>query len=125
MKNFFKYWLPPIIWAAAIFTLSSIPDLRSGLLTFWDVVLRKTAHMLEYAILAALLARVGFSREQKGKIKIYAVVIFGVLIYALTDEWHQTYVPGRTGSIIDVLIDTAGGVIGALLHLRIRQQLKA
>ena len=49
-------WLPVVVWAAVIFALSSIPSLNSGLGT-WDTVLRKAAHMTEYAILAVLLWR--------------------------------------------------------------------
>ena len=47
-------WLPVLIWAAVIFTLSSIPSLSTGLGT-WDTILRKGAHLAEYAILGGLL----------------------------------------------------------------------
>jgi hypothetical protein len=47
-------WLPVAVWAALIFTLSSIPDLGTGL-GFWDTLLRKAAHVAEYAVLGALL----------------------------------------------------------------------
>ena len=49
-------WLPVVLWAAVIFTFSSIPSLSTGLGT-WDTVLRKGAHVTEYAILGALLLR--------------------------------------------------------------------
>src|SRR4051794_41888130 len=49
-------WLPILLWAALIFALSSIPSLHSGLGT-WDLILRKCAHVTEYAILAFLLRR--------------------------------------------------------------------
>ena len=50
-------WLPVLAWAAVIFAFSSIPSLSSGL-GAWDTVLRKGAHITEYAVLGALLARV-------------------------------------------------------------------
>ena len=52
----FSAWLPVLVWAAVIFTFSSIPSLSTGL-GGWDTVLRKGAHMTEYAILALLLFR--------------------------------------------------------------------
>lgn len=64
--------------------------------------IRKLAHMLEYAILA-LLAYISFS-----KYVISIIIVFG---YAMTDEFHQLYIPGRAGQFTDVLIDTTGGLI--------------
>lgn len=64
--------------------------------------IRKAAHMLEYAILA-LLAYLSFSK--------YAITIIITFVYAMTDELHQRFVPGRAGMFTDVLIDTAGGLI--------------
>jgi VanZ family protein len=103
-------WLPVAVWAAVIFTLSSIPSLDSGLGT-WDTVLRKLAHLAEYAVLGALLYR-ALRREP-------AAIALGSL-YAVTDEVHQTFVSGRQGSPLDWLIDTVGVVAGALLLSRRR-----
>jgi VanZ family protein len=103
-------WLPVAVWAAVIFTLSSIPSLDSGLDT-WDTVLRKLAHLAEYAVLGALLYR-ALRREP-------AAIALGSL-YAVTDEVHQAFVSGRQGSPLDWLIDTVGVVAGALLLSRRR-----
>jgi VanZ family protein len=101
-------WLPVAAWAALIFTVSSVPSLDTGLGT-WDTVLRKLAHLGEYAVLGALLYRAA-RREP-------AAIVLGSL-YAVTDEVHQTFVEGRTGSPVDWLIDTAGVVAGVLLLSR-------
>jgi VanZ family protein len=98
-------WIPVAAWAAVIFTVSSIPSLDSGLGT-WDTVLRKLAHVGEYAILGGLLYR-AVRREP-------AAIALGSL-YAVTDEVHQSFVAGRNGSPVDWLIDTAGVVAGVLL----------
>jgi VanZ family protein len=95
-------WLPVLVWAGVIFAFSSIPSLNSGLGT-WDYVLRKGAHMTEYAILAGLLIRATGSLAWA----------FGIAVaYAATDEFHQTFVRGRHGSPIDVGIDAVGALIG-------------
>lgn len=102
-------WLPVVVWAAVIFTLSSIPSLTTGL-GFWDILLRKAAHMTEYAILGALLLR--------ALDRVVPAFVVGVL-YAVTDEIHQHFVRGRYASPVDVLIDAAGVAIGIYVLLRL------
>ena len=105
------HWLPVVVWAAVIFTLSSIPSLSTGLGT-WDLILRKCAHATEYAILAVLLVR-ALEREAPA-------LALGVL-YACSDELHQAFVRGRHASPIDVAIDTLGLLVGLAVWRRIRQ----
>ena len=101
-------WAPVVLWAALIFALSSIPSLATGL-GLWDLVLRKLAHLVEYAVLGALLLR-ALRREP-------AAIALGAL-YAVTDEIHQSFVAGRHGSPVDWLIDTLGVVAGVVLLAR-------
>jgi VanZ family protein len=98
-------WLPVVVRAAVIFAFSSIPSLSTGLGT-WDTILRKAAHMAEYAILGALLLR-ALGRELPA--------LFLGLAYAVTDEIHQHFVEGRHASPIDVAIDGVGVAIGIFL----------
>ena len=104
-------WLPVIVWAAVIFALSSIPHLGTGLGT-WDTILRKGAHVTEYAILGLLLVR-ALGRE-------LPAFLVGVA-YAITDELHQHFVGGRHSSPIDVAIDSTGVLIGVLILARARR----
>jgi VanZ family protein len=104
-------WLPVLVWAAVIFVFSSIPSLGTGL-GVWDTVLRKGAHMTEYAILGLLLLR-AMGRE-------LPALALGIA-YAITDELHQHFVSGRHASPIDALIDTAGLAIGIFLVRRLFQ----
>ncbi len=94
-------WLPVVAWAAVIFALSSIPSLGTGL-GVWDLVLRKLAHLTEFAILGALLARA-----------VPDLPAFGLgVAYAVADEIHQHFVPGREGAPLDVAIDALGVAVG-------------
>jgi VanZ family protein len=102
-------WAPVVLWAGVIFALSAIPSLSSGLGT-WDLVLRKLAHLSEYAILGALLWR-ALRREP-------AALLLGSA-YAVTDEVHQAFVSGRQGSPVDWAIDTVGVAAGVLLAARL------
>jgi VanZ family protein len=101
-------WLPVFVWAGVIFTLSSIPHLGTDLGT-WDTILRKGAHTTEYAILGVLLLR-----ALGGAAAAFAAGV----AYAITDEIHQLFVPGRHGSPLDVLIDAVGVGIGIALVRR-------
>ena len=103
-------WLPVLAWAAVIFAFSSIPSLSSGL-GVWDTVLRKAAHVTEYAILGLLLYR-AIERE--------APALAAGIAYAATDELHQHFVAGRHASPVDVGIDAVGVALGMLVWLRLR-----
>jgi VanZ family protein len=101
-------WLPVVAWAAVIFAISSIPSLSSGLGT-WDTILRKGAHMTEYALLGFLLVRA---------LRDDALAFYGALVYASTDELHQAFVRGRHGSAVDVGIDAIGAFLGVVVLAR-------
>jgi VanZ family protein len=106
MRNL-RLWGPVLLWAAVIFALSSIPSLSSGLGT-WDEVLRKAAHITEYAVLGALLLR-ALGRE---------LPALGLgIAYAVTDEIHQHFVSGRHSSPFDVAFDACGLAVGLLIAL--------
>ena len=101
-----------LAWAAVIFAFSSIPSLSTGLGTY-DTVLRKGAHITEYAILGALLYR-ALGNE---------ILALGIgIAYAATDELHQHFVRGRHASPIDVGIDAVGLCVGMLVWLRLRER---
>ena len=105
-----RAWLPVVAWAAVIFAFSSVPDLGTGL-GGWDLVLRKIAHAAEFAVLGVLLLR---ATGRAG-----SAFAIGVL-YAISDEVHQSFVPGRLGSPIDVAVDAAGVAVGVLLWQSVR-----
>jgi VanZ family protein len=105
-------WLPVVAWAAVIFAFSSVPHLGTGLGT-WDTVLRKGAHITEYAVLGALIYR-ALARE--------AVALAAGIAYAATDELHQHFVQGRHASPVDVAIDAVGVALGMLVWLRVRER---
>jgi VanZ family protein len=100
-----------LVWAAVIFTLSAIPSLSTGL-GGWDTLLRKGAHLTEYAILGGLLLR-ALGRE-------VPAVVAGAL-YAVSDEVHQHFVRGRHAAPLDVLLDTAGVALGVYVLHRLLQ----
>jgi len=105
-----RNWVPVIAWAGVIFAFSAVPDLGTGL-GGWDLVLRKIAHATEYAILGALLARA------TGRTGVAFAV--GVL-YAISDEFYQTFVVGRHGAPLDVAIDAVGVAVGIAVWQSVR-----
>ena len=103
---------PPLALMAVIFFLSAQPDLSSGL-GVWDTIGRKLVHMAAYGLLWWLWYRALALRSP-----LPAVAI--TLAYAVSDEFHQTFVEGRHGTPVDVLIDAAGMGIAVALHGRRR-----
>jgi hypothetical protein len=101
---------PPLALMAVIFFLSAQPDLDSGL-GIWDTIGRKILHAAVYGTLWFLWWR-ALGYGQPGP----AIAI--TLLYAVSDEYHQTFTEGRVGSPLDVAIDTAGVAIAVLLATR-------
>lgn len=108
--------LAPLALMALIFFLSAQPDLDSGL-GIWDTVLRKLAHFSEYCALTLLWAWA--LRPVSGRAVPLAATI--ALLYAATDEYHQSFVADRAGTPVDVAIDALGVMVGiTLLRYRLR-----
>lgn len=90
-------------------------DLNSILGDTADFVVRKGAHMTEYFILIMLIQRTLNLKYTLNKSLLFALGL--TVLYACSDEYHQTFVQGRCGQVKDVLIDTCG----ALIYVFIRQ----
>jgi VanZ family protein len=101
--------IAPLLLMGVIFYFSA--QSSSGDHAWWDVILRKLGHVTGYALLTALWWWA--LRGVIGRPLLIAVCI--AFAYACTDEFHQTFVSGRTGTPIDVAIDSIGMAIAALL----------
>ena len=108
-------WAPPLVLMAVIFALSAQSDLSSGLGTI-DLIGRKIVHAAEYALLCFLWWRA--LRTVVARTPALAGAFAIAVLYSASDEWHQTFVSGRHGSPVDVLIDATGAAIAALLIRR-------
>ena len=136
MRRFLKYWLLLLIWLGVIFIGSTdllsaeqtsrfiVPILlwlKPGMApeTTWIilVIMRKCAHVCEYAILALLLWRaLRDGSAIRGKMSIlFGAVLLGCAVFAASDEFHQSFVKSRTPSVRDVLLDIAGALLGLLI----------
>lgn len=141
-----RVWLPAFLWMGFIFLMSAqtgedssaqsgfIVDLLlslrrmllgdapmdAQLFSALELLIRKAAHMSEYAVLSLLYLR-ALRLEDTAHPYAKALLLCG--LYAASDEFHQAFVPDRGPSPVDVMIDTAGGAIGLTLdrlylHLR-------
>ncbi|MBU1086030.1 MAG: VanZ family protein [Candidatus Omnitrophica bacterium] len=117
-RHFRLYWLPVISWAILIFILSSISRFPKQLEPVFSV--DKLAHTIEYAIFGFLWAR-AFSNSQTENFKKFfrILAIICVIVYGITDEWHQSFVLYRTASVMDLLYDSLGGIIGQMFYRKI------
>jgi VanZ family protein len=138
-RSTLQRWLPVVVWAAFISWFSSdafsarstnsyidpvlrflFGDLTPAGFRLAHNVVRKSAHLVEYAILAALTVRALTARRGRVPSAIVVRALLYCALYAFIDEAHQALVPSRTGSVIDVLVDTAGATVGTLLTARWR-----
>jgi VanZ family protein len=136
MRQFVKYWLPLLIWFGVIFVGSTsvmsaehtsryiVPFLlwlKPGMSpkAIWTVhvVVRKFAHITEYAILGLLMWRAlrSVPSLHTKTLLIFGVALLGCALFAASDEFHQTFVKSRTPSVHDVLLDVGGAFIGLLI----------
>lgn len=112
-------WAPVVGWMALIFFLSAQSQIPTPQQRWLDLFLEKAGHTLEFAILATLLTRaLAPGRNARGRAFLLAVVF--CWLYALSDEFHQSFVPGRTADWSDVLFDWGGAIGGAWLWIRRR-----
>lgn len=107
-------------YCALIFFLSSQSKLPMPMLFSGE---DKLIHALAYALMG-LLAWMTFSREQRPLVIVFLVSVVFCSLYGLSDEWHQSFVPGRDASLGDWLADTTGAVLMATVMFRLsrRQQ---
>lgn len=112
---FAKYLLPVLFWAGLIFYFSSIPSLRYSQDNTEEVILRKGAHFLEFFVLAFLVFRIFFRGLGLSPLRsaVFSAVICS--LYGASDEWHQTFVSGRSGRFFDTLYDSLSAIVSLSL----------
>ena len=127
-------WLPVVVWAAFISWFSTdafsarstnsyidpvlrllFGDLAPASFRLAHSIVRKSAHLIEYAILGGLTCRALTTPGARVPPAMIARTLIYCAVYAVLDEAHQTFVPSRTGSGIDVLVDIAGATAGTML----------
>ena len=129
---------PPLVWATLIFVGSSdllsgshtgkfllgplhwmFPSASEATLAIIHLLIRKAGHLMEYGILAGLTARaLRTSSVEFLRSRWFWVALTLVVLYSLSDEYHQSFVPTRGASLHDSMIDSAGGLLGLLIVWR-------
>ena len=130
-----NYWMPAIAWMVLIFLGSTDvlsaehtsrflvpflhwldPRLSWPTIDMLQMVIRKLGHVTEYAILAALLWRAVRGAHWHIKMSLLFFAVWSIcVIFAASDEFHQSFVPSRSPSVHDVMIDTCGAFVGLAL----------
>jgi VanZ family protein len=110
--------LPPLAVMILIFILSGQPGDGEDK-ALWEVLLRKLAHVTEYALLTLATWRAARGLRPHWPPSAHLALAAAVsLLYAGTDEWHQTFIEDRNGTPVDVLIDSIGIAIGCAVAER-------
>lgn len=104
-------WTPPVIWAGLIFLFSSLTVTPTSEFYWKDFIIKKTAHIVEYGVFATLLYR-ALRGSGVEKLNAALISILIAVVYGATDEFHQSFTPGREPRVRDVVFDTIGAVAG-------------
>jgi VanZ family protein len=133
-----KAWIGAILWLVviAIESTAQLSATNTGRILYpllhfllrmnwerfqvWHFYIRKTGHVVGYGTLSILLFRAWRAtlpalNNVKWKLRWANIAILGTALVASLDEWHQTYIPSRTGSVRDVALDTCAGIAGQVL----------
>lgn len=110
LREWLWYWAPPLAWMGLLFFLSAQPDLPHAPGPWLDTLIKKTGHAFVYGVLAWLYLRALRHRslENDASTALRIVSVGLAVAYALSDEYHQTFVPGRNGNLFDVAVDGVG-----------------
>ena len=136
-RKIVKYSVPVIFWMCFIFWMSTdtfssqntlsvvetilhflISKISSQEVNLIHAFIRKSGHVIEYFILGLLLFRAfrgGSIGSWKWGWSFFALIV--VILWAASDEFHQSFVPTRTASVVDVAMDTAGGVLAQFVSI--------
>jgi len=129
-----KRWLPVVLWAALISLFSThwftsentssviepifrwlLPGASQATIDLLHALVRKSGHVVEYFIFSLLLLRAIRAGRRGLRLGWALTVILIVGAYASLDEYHQSFVPGRTAAVSDVMLDTSAGILGQVI----------
>jgi VanZ family protein len=120
--SFVSRWGPALLMMAAIFGFSSIPSsemLNFGLL---DYIIKKGGHALGYGLLGLSFLRGLKGGQPRLETRWYYIAWGMAVLFSATDEFHQSFVPGRHPAITDVIIDAVGAALALFLASRYYKQ---
>jgi len=141
-RNFFRYWLPALAWTALIFFFSTshfsaeqtgyfltwllrslFHDISRPMFALIHILIRKAAHLTVYAVLGLLWFRARRGPHSGWRARWALLALLVSMLVALADEFHQSFVPSRTGTPWDVLLDSLGALLAqAVLALRAQRK---
>ena len=107
-----RYWTPPFLYMVLIFVVSSLEQPPLPMPEFEWLTIDKLYHFIEYAILGGLVARALVEARPSvvpSRLVWHVAAVFSIL-YGASDEWHQTFVPGRFATVADWVADVLGAI---------------
>ena len=121
-SKFPRFWFPVILYSGIIFCASSVPNVTTPLPeTRFDVIL----HIILYIPFGFVLARAVYNTKISiSKGTLFWTVLLVSFLYGGSDEIHQSFVPGRSADLIDMIADTIGGGVGGYIFLRYLRRIK-
>ena len=120
--KFQRFWFPVILYSGIIFYVSSIPNVKTPLR---GMQFDKILHIMVYVPFGFLLFRgICNTKTSVSRGMLLGIVFLISFLYGLSDEIHQSFVPGRNASIIDMIADTIGGLVGGYVYILFLEHIK-
>ena len=121
-SKFPRFWFPVILYSGIIFYVSSMPNVKIPLP---GMQFDKILHIVAYVPFGFLLVRgICNTKLSVSRGMLLGIVLLSSFLYGLSDEVHQSFVPGRSASIIDMIADTIGGVVGGYVYILFLEHIK-
>ena len=116
--TFVSHWLPVIGLCTLIFIQSAFAS--SERIPRWPYF-DKLLHLIVYGILGALVCRASNTIESMHlhRLRLFLIGVLTTTLYGLSDEWHQSFVPGRSAAAADLLADLVGAVVGCAIWIKV------
>ena len=111
-------WLPALAWAGVIFVLSAQPSYSLPSFGVWGDLMAAAGHLFVYAVLMLLLLRALGRSTRLNAAQTWIIAFVLVALYGLSDEYHQSFVPGRDPALVDWLTDLTGAGLAWFISTR-------
>lgn len=122
MKRKMLRWSPAVIMMILIFIASGTPGDEMPVFGAIDFIVKKGGHMIGYAMLAVACYLAAY-RTNRNRVRSSVLSLCLAVTYAASDEYHQSFIPGRSAQVMDVGIDSVGAIAGiTLMNFEIKRR---
>lgn len=119
------YWFPTLVWAGIIYSFSSLTTPSTSRIFWQDFLVKKSAHVTVYMVLTGLVYRSLKNTTSLTGNYLLLTTLCLVILYAISDEFHQSFTPGREPTLRDAIIDSVSSFVALKIIPRLDNRLSS